>query len=159
MSVPSNQFYELNQLRPKGSSCGEVTSIDLFVTEHDSCSTYFITASKRKSIHVPPSSNAYWNWMNLRAELTAFASRKGYERKTRNALYAALNDAVRFTHKFSCIEHYTDEVEDATQYFSIYLTIGAEVPDVGAVVRASVRLPELTSSGLPDSIFEGNWVM
>lgn len=123
MSVKSTQFLELNALRPAKASWGEVTSINLRVTLPDGI-TYSIGESKRKSVHVPPSSNAYWNWMALRAELTRFYSSNGVERQIRNVLNASLKEAVRCIHKISLEEHYGTQCPmEAVQYFDLTLKI------------------------------------
>lgn len=64
--------------------------------------------------------------MCLRAGLVRYCSERGIGRRQRLALYDSLNDAVRATHKFSLMQAYADEVEDAVQYFDIHITMKAE---------------------------------
>ena len=116
----SNSFQELNSLRPADARFGEVTCIHLFVTDVYGQTTS-VEWSKRKSVHVPPSSNAYWNWMCLRAGLVRWCSERGITRRQRLALYESLNQAVRETHKISLMQTYAEGGETVVQYFDIHL--------------------------------------
>jgi hypothetical protein len=146
MSV-SNQFYELNPLRPANARFAEVTGINLTVTFPEGA-PIFVGFSKRKSIHVPASSNAYWNWVNLRTDLVRFVSERGLDRRDRIALQSALNDAIRKIHEISLRGAYSGE-ENGTQYFELNLKMG-EVKDLEGTL-----VVESTSSSLENDDPEG----
>lgn len=156
MSVLSNQFYELNPLRPADAAYGEVTCIELHVTDW-SGRVDFLGYSKRKSIHVPPSSNAYWNWMCLRADLTRYCSERGFHRGLRSSLYAALNDGVRNIHRISCIDAYTGGYE-ASQYFDLNLSISAEVLGM-PTVKSVAKTQDIQLSDIGEVIYSANFLV
>ncbi len=137
MSVKSGQFYELNSLRPANASFGEVVSINLLVTDAAG-QTYDLGSSKRKSIHVPPSSNAYWNWMSLKADLTAWLSSNGVARPQRTVFYAALNEMVRTAHKISLVAHFGSSTETVLQYFQVDLSVHFGLVDEWPSLRAAI---------------------
>ena len=138
MSV-SKSFYHLNTHRPTQAGFGEVTSIYLNVYLGDQLGAQFVGRSKRKSVHVPPSSNAYWNHANLRADLVAFCSERGIKRQTRLALYASLRQGVDNIHQRNLRETYSTAFEaNATQYFVLDLIVRDEVPGF-TVIDGEVR--------------------
>lgn len=60
----SVQYRFLDQFRPRDASFGEVVGIQL-IHSFGYGNEKVVDFSKRKSIHVAPSANAYWNYMNL----------------------------------------------------------------------------------------------
>lgn len=105
-------FSQLNHLRPANAGFGEVTSIRLVYSinrgEWDPLQTerFVLGHTKRKSIHVPPSSNAYWNEMALRSLLTELFTREGVDRSQRQVLRASLRSAVMQIHQHSLCQAY-----------------------------------------------------
>lgn len=135
----SNDFSYLNSLRPANAVFGEVVSLELFVDGlydqvSDQVRSSIIGRSKRKSIHVPPSSNAYWNFMNLRADFVRAASAVGMCREDRKAVVRLLNLSVRHIHYFELCQTYRLEEPkqgwsefgvlegETTQYYQIHLS-------------------------------------
>jgi hypothetical protein len=121
MSVSQVNFQALNDLRPANAVFGEVTCIELHVQTLSDMDPVFLGYTKRKSIHVPPSSNAYWNYFNLQALVTAFCSERGIVREDRKALYASLRNMVRRIHRHSLVEAYEFKWDQATQYYRLDL--------------------------------------
>jgi hypothetical protein len=115
----SRDFSFLNILRPLTARFGEVVSIDLHIDGES------LGYAKRKSIHVPPSSNAYWNYMTLRSLVTADNSRKGRHRDDRIFLERAIHHAVSFIHSRECEATY-DEQSDLLkiQYYDLQIDKG-----------------------------------
>lgn len=128
MSV-SNDFSILNSLRPANAESGEVVCIELrYMEVHQASSakaeitpvtTHTLGYSKRKSISVPASSNAYWNLMNLRALVTEFCSEKGINRETRSFLYSTLNKVVRKIHLYELEASYGHTNNVSHQYYFV----------------------------------------
>lgn len=124
----SRDFSELNVLRPQGARFGEVVSIALYAPEgaffanelpfpsYDS----LVGHSKRKSIHVPPSSNAYWNFTNLHSDLVTWCNTKGVCRENRIVLQSLLNRTVRWIHLYEVEATYSPGGRDlhCIQYFN-----------------------------------------
>lgn len=105
----SRNFSELN-IHPNK---GWVTSIDLYDPYPLFGGSGHIGSSKRKSCHVPNSSNAYWNYVNLRSQVVAWESRQGIIRDDRRLFERALNGCVRFCHAE------TIRSDNERQYFNV----------------------------------------
>lgn len=146
MSV-TKSFYSLNCHRPQNVTFGEVTCIELYVTMGLNLRDRFVGISKRKSVHVPASSNAYWNFTNLRANLVAYCSERGVKRQTRKALYAALREGVEVIHRRNLRETYSTQFEgEATQYFTLNLFVRDEVDHfnvIDAEVTRTIPMEEI----------------
>jgi len=123
MSVINADFSILNTLRPANAGFGEVVCIELRELDawNSSNASTFLGYSKRKSISVPPSSNAYWNWIGLRSLLVAWCSKRGITRQARLNLYQMLNDHVRAIHLYELEGAYGHE-HLAYQYWVIAIT-------------------------------------
>lgn len=131
MTVKGNHdFSALNVIRPANARFGEVVCIELNIQGH------YLGYSKRKSIHVPPSSNAYWNFMNLRSLVVAWSSLKGVPRDDRIAVHQILNLAVRHIHLKECMATYLDnwDAGTPTQYYKLNIRkVDEQVGWVGEV--------------------------
>lgn len=149
----SLDFSELNALRPSHIRFGEVVSISLYWGKPPvsfdgslfSRQSWLVGHSKRKSIHVPPSSNAYWNFVNLRSDLVEWFSEKGTCRRDRRTAVRLLNEAVRWIHRYEMDSCYNLEraPHGSHQYYNVLLCID----DCGW--SASVWIAS-TNVGVPD---------
>ena len=132
----SLNFLALNTFFPnKGRKIGEVVAISVLVERASPLSGVktwdAIAYSKRKSIHVPVSSNAYWNWVNLRSEMVADFSLQGTSRADRDTLLALVNKAIR----------------------RVYYRLGNELTEGGHVGQVNQYFQFILSQGEPT----GNW--
>jgi hypothetical protein len=121
MSVIIN-FAHLNLLRPANARFGEVVCFELFFRDEFGA-VESLGYTKRKSIHVPPSTNAYWNWKGVEAMITQLSSRKGFRRVTRSYLYQRANELVEKTYIDELDRTYNDQsAVRPVQYYSMYIT-------------------------------------
>lgn len=118
MSV-NTDFSSLNFLRPSDASFGEVVHISLYVAEGGGLT--FIGDSKRKSVHVPPSSNAYWNFVGLRSALVQYFTREGVQRPLRTWMTAELRNIVEAVHKRELEATYSRFDYVSVQYYDVVL--------------------------------------
>jgi hypothetical protein len=120
MSVNSD-FSALNSLRPHDARFGEVVAIDLYVSFVDPhAPREFVGNTKRKSIHCPPSTNAYWNFVNLRTRLTEWFTLNGVSRRDRSQLVRLLNLGVRHIHLHEMEATYSKK-KVSYQYYTFVL--------------------------------------
>jgi hypothetical protein len=98
-----------------------VVHISLYVAEHGGLT--LIGDSKRKSIHVPPSSNAYWNFVGLRSALVQYFTREGIQRPLRTWLMKELRTIVEAVHRYELMATYdnNDPEFQSVQYYDVVL--------------------------------------
>ena len=110
--ISSPKFHSLNSLRPANAGFGEVVSLELYFQGES------LGYSKRKSIHVPPSSNAYWNFVGLRSFMVKHANEIGMGRHERNTIYQLIEICVRWVHESELKAVYQGEGK-SKQYYDI----------------------------------------
>ena len=110
--ISSPKFHSLNSLRPANAGFGEVVSLELYFQDES------LGYSKRKSIHVPPSSNAYWNFVGLRSFMVKHANEIGMSRHERNTIYQLIEICVRWVHESELKAVYQGEGK-SKQYYDI----------------------------------------
>jgi len=111
------RYSELNDFRPANACYGEVVCIELYLNGES------LGYSKRKSIHVPPSSNAYWNFVALRSLAVEYANKYGIERRVRDALYLTIDQAVRRIHENELKLAYLIAGDKTQQYYDLHLSV------------------------------------
>lgn len=107
------RFNELNALRPANAVFGEVVCIELYI---NGVSRGY---SKRKSISVPPSSNAYWNFVGLRSVMVEYANEFGIQRRHREALYTVLERAIAWVHENELKAMFGFDNRNSVQYYDL----------------------------------------
>lgn len=122
----TRDFSYLNSLRPAGARFGEVVAIALYhVVEVDGMkvsSSFGYT--KRKSIHVSPATNAYWNMMGLCAEINRFVTgESNASRAVRREMKNGVVQAVHLIHEFALRHQYGlhEHVTGSQQYYEIFM--------------------------------------
>ena len=113
------KFNDLNTLRPADACFGEVVCIELYINGESR------GYSKRKSIHVPPSSNAYWNFVGIRSLMVEYANELGIQRRQREALYHAIEMAVEWIHENELLAVYK-MAGNSVQYYDLNVTHDGE---------------------------------
>jgi hypothetical protein len=126
-------FDSLNSLRPANASFGEVVSIDLFLKGKH------LGGSKRKSIHVPASSNAYWNWMTLRSVVTrSFRENPELTGDDRQVVRKLLKGLVKWIHESELKLTYFSDLAPV-QYYEIHFERLGRAHFLARVYRAGDR--------------------
>ncbi|DAD51437.1 hypothetical protein QIK53_gp1 [ssRNA phage Esthiorhiza.2_40] len=127
MSVNS-YFSSLNDFRPARASFGEVVSIKLVsiesIKDHESGIwrnlDNDLAWTKRKSIHVPASSNAYWNWMALRSAVTRYCAISGHSTVTTCYLQSRVKEVVMEIHRRELMATYHNQGR-SIQYYTAFI--------------------------------------
>lgn len=96
----SVQYRYLDQFRPTDASFGEVVGIQLVHSLGYGVSKV-VNFTKRKSIHVPPSANAYWNYMNLTVSVTKLLKNERYSPDMRKSLRRDFIRAIGNIHLYA----------------------------------------------------------
>lgn len=127
-------FDSLNSLRPANAAFGEVVCIELFIDWKS------IGYSKRKSIHVPASSNAYWNWMTLRSVVTkAFRGNPELSGDDRQVVRKMLKGLVKWVHESELTTTFHSDLP-SVQYYDVHLERLSRGHWLANVYRAGDRI-------------------
>jgi hypothetical protein len=125
----TRDFSQLNAYRPKDATFGEVVAISLYVSLHnpgnlESVAWESVGYTKRKSIHVPPSSNAYWNAMALFAEINRYIpGEDAASRGIRRELKECVCKVVKLVHERELVATYDASCHlKSFQYYEVFLT-------------------------------------